>query len=433
MKIEHLVAVPELALHALQLLFEHEGLELAAYIVGNDAPAQLDTVQDAVREALTAAQVRPKLTYVIGDVVLGVLKGVFYSSREEERLYLGKLSRTYSLLFTLNTEPRLVAYFQEMAADFNLYVGSDILVRALSERYLDEKDQMTRNALRFAAEAGARLILAQPVLEEVLGNLRASNTEYEVNFGSLGDLRFREAELQTPRILVRAFFHARDNDALGDQRPQNWVTYVNQFVTHATLQQPGAAAEVRGYLVNEFSMTYETREELEALVDQEELHELTEALAALKKDHQLARNDALMTLAVYGRRAADGEYKTFSEFGHKTWWLTHESKILNETRHVVAKHEGARYMMRPEFLLNFLALAPSAAEVRRTYKNIFPTLLGVRLSKRMAPEVFRSLMKKVRESDEVEPARRQARIAQMADELKGDFTKPYVAGFGGEQ
>lgn len=432
MKPELIASVPEIALHALQLLFEQEGLELAAYIEGNDAPAKLDTVQDAVREALKVAEVRPKLTFVIGDAVLGVLKGVFYSSREEERLYLGKLSRTYSLLFTLNTEPRLVAYFQEMAADFNLYVGSDILVRAVSERYLDEKDQMTRNALRLAAEAGARLILAQPVLEEVLGNLRASNTEYEVNFGRLGGMRLREAELQSPRILVRAFFHARDNELLGKQRPQNWPAYVNQFVTHSRLGQPEAPAELRGYLVNEFNLTYQAREELESLVDMDELHELTEALSGLKKDQQLARNDALMTLAVYGRRGTDGEYNTVSEFGYKTWWLTHESKILAQTREVVAKHEGARYMMRPEFLLNFLALAPSAAEVRKTYKNIFPTVLGVRLSKRMAPDVFHTLMKKVRESDEVEPARRQAQIAQMADELKGDFAKAYTTGFGGE-
>jgi len=37
---------------------------------------------------------------------------VFYDSLEVERLYLGKLSRTYTLLFTLNTEPRLIEYFQ---------------------------------------------------------------------------------------------------------------------------------------------------------------------------------------------------------------------------------------------------------------------------------------------------------------------------------
>lgn len=319
-----------------------------------------------------------------------------------------------------------------MAADFNLYVGSDILVRALSERYLDEKDQMTRNALRLAAEAGARLTLAQPVLEEVLGNLRASDTEYEVNFKALGGVNLREAEGQSPRILVRAYFHARDRASVGQELPNQWPAYVNQFASHSTLHKPEAAAELRGYLVSAFNMAYETREELEALVDSTELFELTEALAQLKNDHQLARNDALMTLAVYGRRITEDECKTITEFGHKTWWLTHESRILNKTREVVARHDNVRYMMRPEFLLTFLALAPSAAEVRTTYKNIFPTMLGVRLSKRMTPNIFHSLMKKVRESGEIEPARRQAQIAQMADKLKGDFAKTYIKGFSGQ-
>jgi hypothetical protein len=62
-------------------------------------------------------------------------------SAEEERLYLGKLSRTYLLLFSLNAEPRIIEYFQTMASDFYLYVGSDILIHALSERYLRKRSR----------------------------------------------------------------------------------------------------------------------------------------------------------------------------------------------------------------------------------------------------------------------------------------------------
>jgi hypothetical protein len=418
-----------IALRALQLLFEQEGLELAAFLSRGKVTSTLETVQDAVRAALDEAEVRPARRPVIGDHVLSALKDVFYASTDEERRYLGKLSRTYSLLFTLNTEPRLVSYFQDMAGDFHLYVGSDQLVRALSERYLDPKDQMTRNVLRLAVETGATLVLAQPVLDEVLGNLRASDKEFEVNFEPLGGIGFREAELMSPRILVRAYFHARHNESLGAKQPKSWQAFVNQFVDHNRLWKPDGAAQLRAYLVNEFRMVYESRAEIAALVDDEaQLHELTESIADIK-DHQLARNDALMALAIYGRRAQLKEHAGSTEFGHRTWWLTGETRIMRYTSELVNQHHGARYMMRPEFLLNFLALAPSAADVRRTYANIFPTVLGVKLSKRMSEDVFHELMEKVRESDEVEPGRRKAQISQLIDKLKGDFKKPYLNGF----
>jgi hypothetical protein len=86
---------------------------------------------------------------VVGDAAFRAIREVTYYSRSEERLFLGRLSRAYGLLFALNTDPRLIEYFQDMAADFYLYVGSDVLVRALSE-HLVEADQMTRNILRMA-------------------------------------------------------------------------------------------------------------------------------------------------------------------------------------------------------------------------------------------------------------------------------------------
>lgn len=419
----------QVALRSLQLLFEQEGLELAAYISSKEESENtLETVQDAVRVALAESGVRPKRQPITGDHVLGALRGVFYSSSDAERQYLGKLSRTYSLLFTLNAEPRLVSYFQEMSGDFYLYVGSDVLVRALSERYLKPADQMTRNVLRMAAEAGATLVLAEPVLDEVLGNLRASDTEFEVNFAALGDTEFREAELMSPRILVRTYFHARTDPILGAQRPDSWPNFVNQFVDYDALRRPKAEAQLKGYLLNEFNMVFESRSDLEKLVDDDQLVALTEAFTAVK-DHKRSVNDALLALAVYGRRETLQEHAKTTEFGHRTWWLTGETKIRRYTKGLIRDNMGSRFMMRPEFLLNFLAFAPSAAEVRATYANVFPTVLGVQLSKRMDENVFHGLMKKVRESEMIEPGRRKAQMAQLVDDLKGDFRKEYQRGF----
>jgi hypothetical protein len=64
------------------------------------------------------------------NISLAAARACLYQSTDQEREYLGRLARTYALLFTLNTEPKLVEYFQDMAPDFYLYVGADMLVRA---------------------------------------------------------------------------------------------------------------------------------------------------------------------------------------------------------------------------------------------------------------------------------------------------------------
>jgi hypothetical protein len=83
--------------------------------------------------------------------------------------------------------------------------------------------------------------------------------------------------------------------------------------------------------------------------------------------------------------------------------------------------------MRPEFLLNFLTLAPSASEARDAFRDIFPSLLGVNLSRRMPEKSFRSLLDRITEAGEMSEARRAAKLSQMADKLKGDFVRTYLS------
>jgi hypothetical protein len=73
----------------------------------------------------------------------------------------------------------IIEYFQQLTGQLDLYVGTDLLVRALSERYLPESDQVTRRTLLMASRLGARLVLTDPVLKELLGNLRAADHEFK--------------------------------------------------------------------------------------------------------------------------------------------------------------------------------------------------------------------------------------------------------------
>lgn len=158
----------------------------------------------------------------------------------------------------------------------------------------------------------------------------------------------------------------------------------------------------------------------EAVLHNLAVSELAERLKEYKKQEKLAENDALMALSVYGRRRKRKETSKISEFGYRTWWLTGESRILHYTEDLELK-EHAKYIMRPDFLINFLALAPSAKEVRDAYRSIFPSILGIRLARRIKPEELAKVLDHLTEAEGLEPGRREAKIAQLSDQLKSEM------------
>lgn len=273
-----------------------------------------------------------------------------------------------------------------MAGDFYLYVGSDLLVRALAERYLLPQDQSTRNALKLMKQLGATLVLAEPVLDEVHTHIGAADYEFQNKYRLLEphaktEYIFRNSD----RILIRAYFYARYTPPAGIQSPRNWNEYIEQFCDSQALREAYGREQLRNYFTSEFGLTYESREDIEALVKEEEVASLAKRLLEYKDVAAKAQNDALLALAVYGRRKQRKEHSGQNQYGYRTWWLTGESRILEYTRELM-KAEGSRFIMRPDFIVRFLAIAPSAAEIRHSYATIFPSLLGIRLARRVPPD-----------------------------------------------
>ncbi|MFF1553231.1 hypothetical protein ACFVX3_19570 [Rhodococcus erythropolis] len=416
----------------IQSIFEREGLIFASQLENGDGALRLKTVSDTLRDSLySTPEVRSNEREAIIECSFKSLRGVFSESTEAERTYLGRLTRTYSLLFTLNRQPKLLEYFERAAGDYYLYVGADQIILALSERFLPYADRVVTNTLEAASKVGAKLILTEHVVQEVVHNLRISDREYQNSFSMLSIPVPYDVARNCPRILVRAFLYANlERGRLGSEWPRNWANFVSKFCTHGLLHKVQAFEFVRRSLQGRFQMEYRSTEELLNLVEKQDLEELTASLLGAKDDmYELARNDALMALAVYGHRKKYREDSTGFEFGYKTWWLTNETRILRETRELVNSNRGARYVMRPEFLLNFLTLSPAAAVVREEFGSIFPSHLGMSLSRKMPEESYRDLLVKVQDSAEMDEATRSAAMAYAADRMRGDFLKQYDPGY----
>lgn len=418
--------VAKVSLRALQFTFERQGLEFAAFLRQEDTGDHPD-VAEAIRDAILDSSLSGEAASRVGAGAFAVLRQVFYQSSEDERDYLHRLSRTYALLFILKTEPRLIEFFQEMAGDFYLFVGTDQLLKALSEQYLDEADQAARNTLLIARRLGATLSLTEPVLNEVISHLRMSDAEYRNHFVGIDHQLPLEVARNVGPIMLRAYLYALRGAAGSKTPPKSWEAFVQQFCSYPDLQTSAAEEELARYLIALFGMEYVSRDELEDSVPIDDVARLAMLLEPQKARRELAENDALLAHAVFGRRDQQRELSSSNEFGFKTWWLTGETSILRFTKGLVAAKRGARYMMRPDFLLNFIALAPQAMEVRASFANVFPSLLGIKLARRLDPKAFELVLEKVREAEELDDGRKAAAISTIVDKLKSDFSRDYFS------
>lgn len=166
--------------------FHAQGLEISLFleqVEGSDS--NLPSIKDILHEVVSNFGLVGKDAALVIKVSLSILRRTFYKSTEVERIYLRKLSRTYILLFMLKNEPKIVDYFRNMTANFNLYVGSDLIVRALSEKLLPTEDQMTKNALALLQSSGSDLILTDKTLDEVWHHIQGTHFEFINNYKTL--------------------------------------------------------------------------------------------------------------------------------------------------------------------------------------------------------------------------------------------------------
>lgn len=418
----------------LERVFEHQGLEMAQFVCNGPKDDELYTdVNEILSKEVDKLEASPADKGRIRRYCLMVLRGTFYKSSEAEREYLQKLSRTYVLLLTLKNEPRIIEYFRSLATTFRLYVGTDIIIRALSEQYLSLENRTTANLLAILAEAGSELILTEKTVEEVATHLRAQILEFENHYHNVENRIPLDLVQFIDRILIRSYFYSRLSPAEGVLSPKSWQAYISQYATYADVKANRAQGELASYLVRRFHMAYESNAETINGVDNEELKALAERIHNIKKESGAAKaegallafNDALHILRVFAKRIETKELSPANPWGFRTWWLTQDGKVRRAGVTASAARSGALFMMRPEFLLNFISFAPELKTVRDSFERIFPTALGVRLSARLSPDVFDRVVSQASEISAYDDARAGAMIVSLTNKLKGDSLKIY--------
>lgn len=409
-----------LAIRVCQLFFEREGLNCSSYLNTSSSNAQNSFIEnivfDRVMDALKEAGVSSEEQITNSETLCEIVRRMFYVSTQKQRLLLIKFSRTYVLLFTLQAEPRVVEYFQKATANFRLLVGTDLIIRAISERFLSKENQMTRNLFEMARVAGIKLILTEPALDGIIKHLIVTDNEY------FHHIRDREKHLtdeivrESSQILIRTYYHAKKYEGYD----KSWQNFMSEFLSHKKLHDPQGKDELRTYLCYQFGMEYLSREDLSLGTSAKDVEQLANQIIDIKKNNRLLATDVALTInAVYAQRQANKESSIFPEYGYQTWWLTQETKVQNHTEKLVKKH-AAKFIMRPEFLLNFFALSPSVDDIKESYKTIFPSVMGLQMGNRLPDHLFHKVLEQVDEWASSDAGRVAAKTRALCDRLKAE-------------
>lgn len=409
--------------NALYRHFHEQGLILSAFL-----ERRLDSIvvsdQIVERELQAAAAAGSKLSKNSYAIALLVLQGVLYTPSEIENDFLHRLSKTSLLLFSLKHCPKLIEYFNKMTGKFRLLVGSDILVKAISEAFLPQEHRHITNLLKVAKACGATLLLAKPIANEVFTHLHATHLEFKNYYAEQEPYITAPMASQSDRILIRTYFYAK----LLMRRVTGWKSFIEMFLEYPDLANKSdrGQQQLQAYLCKTYDLDPISEESLLRNVKPEELDRLSTALEMRNsKNSILAKNDATMVLSVYGQRTTNEEHNKYDGFGLKTWWLTKETHVLQHTGEVVQRHGGTPYIMRPEFLLNFLSLAPASAKVDSVVRDLLPSHVGLQIGQHLKSEQMHKLLGHVDQWKDLPDARRQIRVSEAIDQLKYDRLKRY--------
>lgn len=428
-KDEQLDLLGQVVFDTVHAYFVEQGMILAAFLDNKVADLTIteQIVEDQVGRILQKSKRKEKISPEMIGNMMRALRGVFYDPNENDRKYLGYLSRTSLLYMTLQSAPRVIEYFNQMSGNFRLLVGTDILVKAISEQHLPVEKRQVDNLLKICVELGATLILTEPVLAEFFTHLHAVDLEYRNHYLPNEAYLTPEEVGECNRILIRSYYYARFSGVR-----VSWDKFVNDLLTPSDLRAKSEKGknDLRGLLVQRFNMEYVSKEELEAGVNARDVAKLADKLAlarAGEKHPELSANDALMTYAVYSQRRRLKESAKYDGFGYRTWWLTKETRVLQFTGELVSKEGGVPYIMRPEFLLNFVALAPSASAVRESFKQLLPSTVGLQLGQHLKPEIMQQLLAGTEEWASLPKDRVTIIIGERVNRLKFDRYKQYTA------
>jgi len=410
-----------LAEEILHQVFRKQGLEFAEFIQsGGKSIAVEQSLPEIVDAVVVEAGVDAKDREAVQTALLLTIRAVVYHGTDSDRAFLGRLARTYTMLFMLQCDPQLVTAFMSMASRLKVYVCTSILIPALSEHFLEPKDQRYSNLLRGARDAGVELRINEAIVGELAGHFRMIKRRFEEQYAH--SERVYDEDLQIlyiPEMLIRAYFYSRVRGETA-----TFDEFLDAFVSR---RMERIEEDLVTLVEEDFGIKFVSDKSLDVSIDREEeqtlrgkLEEVKETRSGRGAGHK-AMTDARVVLLVRALREKNNEAGS-GILGYETWWLSMDTSTERVVRKVLRREHDTSCCMRADFLNQFVSLAPSKEEVNQVFEEVFPGLVGVSLSYHLPANVIGMTSRLVKEFGQKSPGRVKATLRELFNRMKAEPT-----------
>ena len=414
----------------LHQVFCEQGLEFAEFVLHGEAAEVVEkSLPDITAQVVDNSSVPRSHVAQVKSSLLMAIREVVYNGTSGQTEFLRRLSRTYMMLFLLQCDPKLATYFRTMASKLRIYVCTSILIPALSEYYLDEKNKRYSNLLCGVRNAGGKLLVNDTIIAELAAHFKMIKVTFDEVYAGRESVYSEEPEiLYVPEIMIRAYFYSRLRGNVS-----SFDEFLSAFVSPAMTQ---TEQQLIDWLAAEYGIEYVSDASLGVHISAEDEATLAEAIAVYKGMLRKAKTDARLVLTIYALREMRNEAGVGGIFGYQTWWLSTDTSTHRAVKKLFPDRYQTSCCIRADFLYHYVSLAPSKTVANDAFKQVFPTLVGVSISYHLPAEVANLGHKFVRDHSMTNPARLRAILRELSDRLKTDSTlanRVYVKHFLDEQ
>jgi hypothetical protein len=398
---------------ALHRLFYQQGLEFSAFILkGENREAIEKNLNDIIGLVVEQKGIAPGKKARVTSALHIAMRDMVYNGTPEQQEFLSRLSHTYMMLFLLKVDPKITTYFKRLASELRIYVDNSIIVPALSEYFLAPENRRHWNLLKSARTAGVQLLIEERILGELTHHFRMIRSIYDEKYRTT-ERTFLGDELLTlyiDEIMIRAYFYSKIKGQVS-----TFDQFLDKFVDPRV--PPRANEQLMTWLQEEFGIRFV---EVTGVVEKSDYDALYSRLKDMKSHDEKAATDAQLALTIYQERQRNGERSDSGMFGYRTWWLSKDSSTMRAIRDVFPDRFETSCYIRPDFLHNYISLAPTTQEVRDAYRTIFPTLVGVNISYHVPGDITALVQSWVKEHSEKNSGRVLAVLRDLTERLKSE-------------
>ncbi len=397
----------------LHSIYYRQGLEFSDFILNNASKEIVDeSLRTIIGRVVDDTKIKLENKNKVKTVLLISIREIAYNGSNVQKEFLRQLSKTYMMVFLTQNDPKITLFFQSLANKLDVFVGTSILVPALSEYFLENKNKRFWNLLKGAKASGVSLKINEFIVDELVSHFkRISNQYIDLYKHSESDYLDDDISiLYIDEILIRAYFYAKKRGQITD-----FNSFLMKFI------QPNLSnvrEDIVFYLKEEFEVEYITTTSQAVVLDKNEVNKLMEHLIPNKKNSvKRAEADAKLILHVYKLREKNNETNSAGIFGYKTWWLSQEINTFKSVKEVFGDKYPVSCYMRADFMYKYISLASKKDDIDHLYKKYFPNLLGVNLSYHIPQGVSEFVSQKIKEHKNTNPTIVKRTLKNLTEKL----------------